>query len=483
MNTKKPVRSVGGFWQLLMLLLLYHATANVYAVDINPGTNAPTWLDYWPFTDTNTWEDYYGDNPVSYTNLAASDLGDGTALVVDTNVPAWLQYHVYETGGYTNLTVNEGTVELWFAPDWSSTNEGGTGPGQWGRLIEAGTYTTNNTSGWWSLYTDPGGNNLYFSTQTNGLAATNYLSVPVAWTTNRWHLIDLVYSSTNTSLYLDGTLATNGPGLAVWPGSDVLSNGFYIGSDSTGIAQAHGMFDDIFTYDYPLDAGTIAGDFGSYGIIFYLNPENLANVSSEPYNPSTIPGVYDAITGIGGLQEVGTVSAVSSTNIWLTNVVATVVGSGTNMTTDLTFTIQGGSNDVPYDVFANSVLSFGPTGVPWAWMGQGEHGTTYKLTGLPGTTCFLILGTPLDSDGDGLTDAYEQLVSKTDPNNPDTDGDGIPDSWEVLLGLNPLVNDNAQETTRSNYGYTSADWLDSLSGVRGGTVTMDNEGNVLTVSQ
>ena len=71
-------------------------------------------------------------------------------------------------------------------------------------------------------------------------------------------------------------------------------------------------------------------------------------------------------------------------------------------------------------------------------MGQGYHGNTYVITNLPDTACFLILGTPQDSDGDGLTDAYERLVSKTNPNNADTDGDGISDSDKILEGLNPL---------------------------------------------
>jgi hypothetical protein len=46
---------------------------------------------------------------------------------------------------------------------------------------------------------------------------------------------------------------------------------------------------------------------------------------------------------------------------------------------------------------------------------------------MPGSEAYIILGTPKDSDKDGLTDAYELLVSHTDPNNADTDGDGIPD--------------------------------------------------------
>ena len=162
--------------------------------------------------------------------------------------------------------------------------------------------------------------------------------------------------------------------------------------------------------------------------------------------------------------------------------VATMTGSGSN-NMSLTFTIQGGSNAVPYDVFANSVLSFGSNGIPWAWMGQGYHGNTYTLTNLPNTACFLILGTPQDTDGDGLTDAYELLVSKSNPNVYNTSGDGLSDAWDVLLGLSPLVNQFAQPSTRSNYSYDFADWLEGISGVRAGSVSLDNEGNVLSVSQ
>ena len=166
--------------------------------------------------------------------------------------------------------------------------------------------------------------------------------------------------------------------------------------------------------------------------------------------------------------------------MWITNVATTLVPNGTM---NMTFSLGGGSNGVPYDVFANPVLGFGTNTPPWIWMGQGYHCNRYMVTNLPIESVFLVLGTPQDLDGDGLTDAFENLVSHTDPNHADTDGDGIPDSWEVLLGLNPLINDNAQSTSRSNYSYDLVDWLEGISGARTGSVSLDAEGNVLSVSQ
>lgn len=43
-----------------------------------------------------------------------------------------------------------------------------------------------------------------------------------------------------------------------------------------------------------------------------------------------------------------------------------------------------------------------------------------------------------DTDGDFLSDGSEVYIYKTDPTNPDTDGDGIPDGVEVYNGTDPL---------------------------------------------
>lgn len=417
-----------------------------HAISLAPGDggsgSTPTYtpLNSWSFLDHTNWTSDLGYAPVSFTNLAHSVLGNGRSLVVNHTNPAWLQYRVYENDGKTNLTVDRGTVTFWFAPSWSSTNQGGTGPGEWGRLVEAGNYTPDSSFGWWSIYVDAEGNNLYFSAQTNDLSSNvvTYLSAPIAWTTNYFHFIAMTYSATNTALYLDGVLATNGPPITNYPGSNVLAKGFYIGGDSNGVLQAQGLFNNVDTYSVPVDAGTIQQTF-NYNYPWYLmSPWNSAmfKLVSASSSPSFGPN-YNAITGAGDLQWVTNapvcIYGSNAYNVWLTNITATPT---TNGTMSVTFTIQGGLDNLFYDVFATGALQSPITNSIWAWLGQGYHGTIYTLN-ITSLNAFLILGTPHDTDGDGLTDAYESLVSHTDPDQAQSDAYGVPYAWYLQNGLSP----------------------------------------------
>ena len=475
------------FIGFVFLILIDAASVMAQPSPLDPGsapTNTP--IASWSFYDNTNWTSDQGFSPISSTNLEYSYLGDFASLVVDTNVPAWLNYNIYEPGaGATNLVLDApGSITFWFAPDWSSTNAGGSGPGEWAQLMDVGEWTTNSSYGYWGLSVDPPGQNLWFVSQ-DGAGDTYALSTPISWTTNYFHYVALTYSSTNVSIYLDGELATNDSGgLSVWPSSAAVTGGIFFGSDTNGLMQAQGLFNSVETYNYELGSNDVQNLFSwNYGY-YMINPWNDAmfvDITSAPSNPSTSPTTPEVITGQGDLISLGAASCLGfNTNVvWISSITSTM----TNGTMNVTFSIEGGTNGILYDVFANSVLSFGPTGVPWAWMGQGQTCQKYSLTILPNTDCFLILGTPQDSDSDGLTDAYELLVSKTDPNNKYSNLDGILDGWEILLGLNPTINNFTSSSQRLNYDYTPADWLNTVSGIRSGAVTTDNEGNVQSVSQ
>lgn len=234
--------------------LIYVVTSS--AQGILPPPNPNFLLDSWSFNDTS-WISDLGDSPLNFTNLNNSSSFDGNALQVDTNIPAFLQYNIVDNA-VTNLTFPKGTIEFWVLPDWNS----GTGPGDWGRLIDVGAYSTNILSSWWALYFSPDGMSINFSSETNGVF-TNYLSYPISWDTNTWHMIDLTYVPFRSQLYIDGQLATNGSGSFYIPSVDVVSNGFFVGSDVTGQQQSRALIDDLATYNFTLSGYEISNDYAA----------------------------------------------------------------------------------------------------------------------------------------------------------------------------------------------------------------------------
>lgn len=317
------------------------------------GSSAPSYtpLNSWSFHDNTNWTSDKGYAPVSFTNLNFNNLGNSASLVVNSTNPAWLQFNVMETNGATNLTVNLGTTMFWFAPsNWTSAGAGGTGPGEYGRLLEVGNYTPDSSFGWWSIYVDDVGDNIYFSAQTNDLSSNvvTYLSAPISWTPNYFHHVALTYSATNTALYLDGSLVTNGAPLATYPGANALAKGFFIGSDSNGVLQAQGMFNSVATYNVPLDADTIQKIFTDQYEWCMMNPMNQAMFKLSPAEATAtanITATPNVITGQGNLQIIGSLAnCQSSTNpyqVWITNVTATVAA---NNTMNVTFAIAGGQD-------------------------------------------------------------------------------------------------------------------------------------------
>jgi hypothetical protein len=208
----------------------------------------------------------------------------------------------------------------------------------------------------------------------------------------------------------------------------------WLGSDSTGTNQCHGILDNVTTYNYQLDAGAINATFVMYEVFFLLNPANLSYIAQAPSTPETAP-TFEAVAGLGNLLAISTNtsgSCTNSSNVWITNTTATVT---TNGAVNLTFTIAGGSNGYAYDVFATPAPTKPLTNGIWTWMGQGYQCVTYSILGLTNGAVFLLLGTPQDPYDKGLTIAYEMLVSHTDPGLVDSLPDGLPDAWKVIENL------------------------------------------------
>lgn len=81
-----------------------------------------------------------------------------------------------------------------------------------------------------------------------------------------------------------------------------------------------------------------------------------------------------------------------------------------------------------------------------------------------------------DTDMDGLTDEYEENVSRTDPKNADTDGDGMMDGDEVLLGLDPTLastkSDDLNDSERElKYKFTDKETNVTIQIVGSGNLT------------
>lgn len=90
------------------------------------------------FDESNTWT-RLRPAPVVCQDIQLHESWSGYALGASARPPSLLRYRAaeFEEGRFRfNLHPTAGAVRLWVCPDWSSAALGGSGPGDWARLIE-----------------------------------------------------------------------------------------------------------------------------------------------------------------------------------------------------------------------------------------------------------------------------------------------------------------------------------------------------------
>jgi hypothetical protein len=158
-------------------------------------------------------------------------------------------------------------------------------------------------------------------------------------------------------------------------------------------------------------------------------PEAAASYQANVATPMSVTGPPAPGGGGGGTNSGGGTPylVVFTTNeLWLQ--VTTTNSGGTNLTAYIVINSPWNVTNGVWDIFATTNLA--PSA--WQWVDRCTPGqTNITLIGMAYPNEFFIAASTNDTDGDGLSDAFETLVSHTNPNLASTDGTGMSDGWEL----------------------------------------------------
>jgi hypothetical protein len=348
------------------------------------------------------------------------------------------------------LEPERGAYRFWYQPNYSS----GSGPGKPATLLQLVTAQGKAAEVWWALVVAPEGDEIHLICQTESGPET-CLRAAVQWEAGRWNLLTLAFTPTNSALFLNDQLAAVGEGLAPIPTQAAPFTSLIVGSDHSGNSPARGQMEELSIFSGRKRFHQLTGQiFGlsvdwEIGLYFFsqskiaaLGPISDAEIAARQERIAKRKAERAALgieeEGGGGMMRLmsGPITAcVTNSPLFITN---TACFNDTNAGWTLQFDVQGTNG--PADIFTISTMG---TTNAWTWLERGPTCRRFEYTNMPPQQSYVILGTMQDSDFDNLTDAFEKLVSKTDPNNPDTDGDGLADGWEIGSGSNPLSPDPA----------------------------------------
>ncbi len=369
----------------------------------------------------------------SWSGYALQRAGD---VVVPFVVPA------LDFKGRTNVSCNQGTIRFWFKPAWSSgATDKGAGAGTVATLLELDAIGKNESANAWSLQVSPDGNTLSLVAQSDSNPTVLY-ETQISWSANQSHLVWLNYGPKETTLFIDGQIVAQGIGTPTVPPEMAA---LVVGSSLVGRSVAGGDFDELACYDAPatrhgertaqtLDVSFYWNYCADYAALGPISAEEIAarekRLAENKNNPAFAQRSSAMMGGMAARNSCGPLAAgacVTNGSVFMTNVWADLE---TNGTMTVTFDLVGGTNATGlfYDIFTTTNLADGnAAALSWTWLGRGPTCQTYQFTNQPLAAAFYLVGTPQDTDGDGMSDAFERLVSRTDP----------------LVGVNCIQTENA----------------------------------------
>ncbi|MCC6352962.1 MAG: hypothetical protein IT577_03695, partial [Verrucomicrobiae bacterium] len=229
----------------------------------NGASHASVRLGYWPF-EAPGFVAAHGAAPLDSTNIARAAGMLGESARVRPAQPNRLKYRDAEADGSANINLRRGTFRAWICPDWTSSALGGGGPGAWARIVQVGYWTPDASYGDWQLTLDPGGDAIYWGCDDGLGNRRGGTSTALQWTTGQWHQVALTYDEATVRMYVDGAQVGSwgGSPAVYYPGRAVReATGAHFGTEVYGFDSLRGRLDEIETFNYPLDAGSIATNY------------------------------------------------------------------------------------------------------------------------------------------------------------------------------------------------------------------------------
>lgn len=385
-------------------------------------------LKRWTFDDTNSAA-LRADGVLASARLIES--WSGYAVHLDPNAGAVVTSPVTAGDGRPVLLPGRSSIRFWHRPGWTSTGAGGSGPRQWVKLLEMDQSPATGTGLWLTLGIDPAGDSAVVRLRTGQRVAT-VVRAPIVWSTNAWHEVVLTFAEQDLALFVDGVLAGEATDAIEWPDEEAwrrVQLSFGAGLDGQNVAV--GDWDEVSTLSVPLAPDYIAWNYQRLARLAALGPvadDELVRLREAAMGVQTMsvdgPPPPPGGGGGGGTNQPPPESPPAPPGLKLT---VPRESGGT-----LAMSLREADTNDAYDVFQKTALA---PGYGWKLAAAGGVGQTNFNVTMPATnTAFYRAASALDSDGDGLSDAFEVSVTGTATNLFDTDSDGFSDALEDANG-------------------------------------------------